>query len=655
MSEEVRVELPNGDTKAVARGISVVDFIKEKIGPGLAKAALAAELDGRKVDLSDPIEADGKLRVITSRDPEGLWILRHSAAHILAAAIKRLFPEAKFDDGPATETGFFYDIACPHPLTPEDLEKIEAMALEIIAEGLPFDRRVATREEALGWARQHGERFKVPIIQKLPEDAEISFYRQGEFEDLCRGPHIPSTDKIGAFKVLSVAGAYHGGDERNEQLQRVYGTAFFDKKGLKEFLHRLEEAKRRDHRRLGKDLDLFSVSQEVGGGLILWHPKGALVRKQMEDFWRDAHLANGYEMVHTPHVGRAELWQTSGHLDFFEESMYPEMELEGQSYYAKPMNCPFHLMIYKSHMRSYRELPLKYAELGTVYRFERSGTLHGLMRVRGFTQDDAHIFVRPDQLEDQVVKTVSFCLDILRTFGFTEFESFVSTRPQKAVGTEEQWQRASDALIVAAEKTGLEASVDEGGGAFYGPKIDLKLKDAIGRTWQCSTIQFDFNLPERFDLKYVGEDNTPHTPYVIHRALLGSIERFFGILIEHYAGAFPMWLAPVQVGLVTIADRHIDHAQSIASELSAHGLRVSLDDSREKMGLKIRRFSMQKVPYILVMGDREVSEDGASVRRRGSGDQGFTARSHLLKSLIEEARRPALGEMPRDLARPADE
>ncbi|MFW6369536.1 MAG: threonine--tRNA ligase, partial [Myxococcota bacterium] len=420
----------------------------------------------------------------------------------------------------------------------------------------------------------------------------------------------------------------------------------------KEFLHRLEEAKKRDHRRIGKDLDLFSVSPEIGGGLILWHPKGAMVRKLIEDFWRDAHLENGYELVFTPHVGRAELWQKSGHLEFFRESMYPEMELEGQGFYVKPMNCPFHFTIYKNQMRSYRDLPMRLAELGTVYRFERSGTLHGLLRVRGFTQDDAHIFVRPDQLEEQVVETVKFCLDMLRTFGFTEFETYVSTKPEKAVGTEEQWRVGTESLLTAAKRTGLEAQIDEGGGAFYGPKIDLKLKDAIGRTWQCSTIQFDFNEPERFDLEYVGEDNSGHRPYVIHRALLGSLERFFGVLIEHYAGAFPMWLAPVQVGLVSIADRHLDHLRSLAQDLKRRGIRAEVDESSEKMGAKIRRFAMQKLPCILVAGDREVEQDGASLRRRGGKDEGFLSREELLDKLSEEARRPPLGVMPADVELP---
>ncbi len=649
MTQMVHIELPDGSVRSTPKGTPIGRFLEEQVGARLAKAALAAKLDGEVFEISRKVEGGGKLRALTAKDPEGLDLLRHSAAHVLAYAVKRLFPDAKLDDGPPTETGFFYDIACDHHFNPEDLERIEAEAKKIISEDLPFERFVVTRDEALEWAREKGERFKIPIIEGLPDDAEISIYRTGEFEDLCRGPHISSTGRVGAFKVLSVAGAYRGGDERNEMLQRVSGTAFGDKKDLKAFLRRLEEAKRRDHRRLGKELELYSVSPEVGGGLILWHPKGGIIRKEIEDFWRDAHLAGGYDIVYTPHVGKAELWEKSGHLEFFREAMYPEMELEGQTYYAKPMNCPFHIAIFGSRMRSYRELPIKMAELGTVYRYERSGTLHGLMRVRGFTQDDAHIFVRPDQLEEQVLEVVNFCLDIFRSFGFTEFEAFVSTKPEKAVGTDEQWAQASKALQAAADRAGLDAHIDEGGGAFYGPKIDLGLKDAIGRTWQCSTVQFDFNLPERFDLKFIGEDNAPHAPYVIHRALLGSIERFFGILIEHYAGAFPMWLAPVQVGLVTIADRHMSYASSLMSDLSARGLRVALDETSEKMGAKIRRFSLQKVPFILVVGDREVENDGAAVRRRGGIDEGFKTRRALLEQLVEESKRPPLGEIPRDL------
>ncbi len=646
MSETVRITLPDGSTKEAPKGMPIRDFVAQEIGEGLARAAIGAEVNGRAVDLSAPLETDGTLRVITPRDPEALDWLRHSSAHILASAIKHLFPDARFDDGPPTETGFFYDVALDHHLTPEDLEAIEKEALRIIREKQPFVRTEKSRAEALAWAEANDDKYKKRIIEQLPEDATISFYTHGDFTDLCRGPHIPDTGRVGAFKVFSVSGAYWGGDESSEQLQRVHGTAFFDKKDLKRYLKQLEEARRRDHRRLGKELDLFSINENVGGGLILWHPKGAIVRKVLEDYWRDQHLKAGYQLVYTPHVGRSKLWETSGHLDFYREGMYPAMELEGVTYYVKPMNCPFHMTIYGERRRSYRELPMKLFELGTVYRYERSGTMHGLMRVRGFTQDDSHLFVAPEDLEAQVVEVVRFCLQMLRSLGFTDFEAYVSTRPEKAVGAPEAWARAEAALKEAAKKAGLEAGIDEGGGAFYGPKIDLKLRDAIGRSWQCSTVQFDFNLPERFDLTYVGEDNQAHRPYVIHRALLGSIERFMGILIEHYAGAFPMWLAPVQAGVVTIADRHLEAADALAARLAAEGIRVDVDRSSEKMGAKIRRYALEKVPYILVVGDKEVERGGASVRLRGGKDEGFLTTEVLVERLVGEAAPPELGVPP---------
>jgi len=640
----VVMTLPDGSQKETAKGTSVQDFIRTSIGEGLARVALGAAVDGVEVDLDFKLVQDHKLRVFTSKDDEGMARLRHSSAHILASAVKRLYPHARFDDGPATETGFFYDIGGVPPLTPEDLVKIEEAALSIVKEGAEFVRRTCSVDEALIWAKEQDEPFKADIIRKLPEDTEISFYRHGDFEDMCRGPHLPSTKAVKAFKLLSVAGAYQGGDERNEQLQRIYGTAFSDKKDLKAYLLLLEEAKRRDHRKIGKELDLFSISDKVGPGLILWHPKGALIRKFIEDFWRDTHLHSGYDLVYSPHVGKASLWETSGHLSFYKDGMFPEMELEGQNYYAKPMNCPFHMTIFKNRMRSYRELPLKFAELGTVYRYERSGTLHGLMRVRGFTQDDAHLFIAPESLEDQVVDVVEFCLQMLRTFGFSEFEAYVSTRPEKAVGDPEQWDRATAALKLAADRAGLDYKIDEGGGAFYGPKIDLKLRDAIGRSWQCSTIQFDFNLPERFELDYVGADNSSHRPYVIHRALLGSIERFCGVLMEHYAGAFPLWLAPVQVGIVTIADRHQEYARTLATTLREAGLRVEVDESSEKMNSKIRRFSIAKLPVVLVVGDKEAEGGGASVRLHGGGDLGLIGAERLKQKLCEAAAIPQLGK-----------
>lgn len=550
-----------------------------------------------------------------------LETMRHSASHVMAEAVQHLFPEAKFGVGPAIENGFYYDIELSRPLTPEDLEKIEAEMRGIAQEDQRFVRSEMTRQEARDFFAGRGQVYKVEIIDEL-EDKTPSIYQQGDFIDLCRGPHVESTSEIGAFKLLSVAGAYWRGDEKRPMLQRIYGTAFPTKEELDEFLWRQEEAKKRDHRRLGTELDLFSVSEDVGPGLILWHPKGGRVRVAIEEFWRKAHFDAGYEIVFTPHVGRAELWRTSGHLDFFVENMFPAMEVEGQTYYIKPMNCPFHIQMYQTKLRSYRDLPMRWAELGTVYRFERSGVLHGLLRVRGFTQDDAHIFCRPDQLEEEVQRALDFTLYLFRAFGFHEYDVYLSTRPAKAVGDPADWEKATEALRQAVEKQGLEYHVDEGGGAFYGPKIDIKVKDALGRAWQCTTVQFDFNEPERFNLTFVGEDGKEHRPYMVHRALLGSLERFFAILVEHYAGAFPLWLAPIQAVLIPIADRHLEYAQEAARKLSAAGLRVDVDARREKVNFKIREAQLQKVPYMLVVGDREVEAGSAAVRSRSQGDLG---------------------------------
>ncbi len=566
---------------------------------------------------------------------EGIEIYRHSASHIMAEAVKGLFPDARLAIGPAIEEGFYYDFDVNRPFTPEDLEKIEKKMQEIIKRDLPFVREEITKAEAIKLFQKLGEDYKIELINEL-NDETISIYRQGDFVDLCRGPHIPSTGRIKAFKLLSTAGAYWRGSEKNKMLQRIYGASFPAKGELDAYLKKLEEIKKRDHRRLGKELDLFSINDDAGGGLILWHPKGAAIRKTIEDFWRDEHYKNGYELVYTPHIARLDLWRTSGHWDFYRENMYSPMIIEDVEYELKPMNCPFHIMIYKSHIRSYRDLPMKFAELGTVYRYERSGVLHGLLRVRGFTQDDAHIFCRPDQLEDEILKILDFTLFMLRTFGFTEYDIYLSTRPEKYVGALENWEKATDALRLALEKRGLKYEVDPGEGVFYGPKIDLKIKDVLGRAWQCTTIQVDFNLPERFEVSYVGEDNKPHQTIMIHRALMGSLERFFGVLIEHYAGAFPAWLSPVQAVVMTITDAQTEYAKGIAELLKKEGIRVQGDFRSEKIGFKIRESQLMKTPYMLIIGDKEVQAGAVAVRTRKGEDLGQMKVEEFLNKIKKE-------------------
>jgi len=562
-----------------------------------------------------------------------LYRQRHSAAHIMAEAVLEVFPEAKYAIGPPIENGFYYDFELPRPLTPEDLTELDRRMRESIKADKPFIKSTASKDEARRiFADQP---YKQELIDGI-DAPEVGICRHGDFTDLCGYPHVESTGKVGAFKLTSVAGAYWRGDEHNQMLQRIYGVMFPTQQELDEYLRRLEEAEKRDHRKLGRELDLFSFHEEYGPGLVYWHPKGARVRSIIEDFWRKEHFDNGYELVFTPHIGRADLWQTSGHLDFYAENMYSPMDIDGIDYYAKPMNCPFHIQIYKSQVRSYRELPLRLAELGTVYRYERSGVLHGLLRVRGFTQDDAHIFCRPDQLESEVVRTLEFVLFILRTFGFEEFEINVSTKPEKAVGRDEDWRTAEAALKRAVEAVGLKYGIDEGGGAFYGPKIDVHIKDALGRAWQCSTIQFDFNLPERFDVGFIGEDGREHRPYMVHRALLGSIERFFGTLIEHYGGAFPVWLAPVQATLIPIADRHNDYCRGVAEKLRQAGLRVEVDERSERMQAKIRDAQLKKVPYMLIAGDRDIEAGAVSVRTREGEDLGGVAVDAFIQRVTAE-------------------
>ena len=552
---------------------------------------------------------------------EGIETYRHSASHIMAEAVKELFPEAKLAIGPAIEDGFYYDFDVEKPFTPADMEKIEKRMQEIIKRNAPFVREEISKKDAIKLFESKGELYKIELINEL-NDETISIYGQGGFVDLCRGPHVPSTGRIKAFKLLSSAGAYWRGSEKNKMLQRIYGSAFLTKEELDNYLKKLEEIKRRDHRRLGKELDLFSINDEAGGGLILWHPKGAVIRKTIEDFWRNEHYKNGYELVYSPHMARLDIWRTSGHWDFYRENMYSPMTVEDIEYEIKPMNCPFHIMIYKSHKRSYRELPMRLAELGTVYRYERSGVLHGLMRVRGFTQDDAHIFCRPDQLEDEILKTLDFTLYILKTFGFSEYDIYLSTRPEKHVGSPENWEKATNALRLALENKGLKYEIDPGEGVFYGPKIDLKIKDVLGRAWQCTTIQVDFNLPERFDVTYTAEDNKPHQAIMIHRALMGSLERFFGVLIEHYAGAFPVWLSPVQAVIMTITDSQIEYAKGIVELLKKEGIRTESDFRGEKIGFKIREAQLMKTPYMLIIGDKEVKAGAVAVRTRKGEDLG---------------------------------
>jgi threonyl-tRNA synthetase len=573
-------------------------------------------------------------------------VLRHSAAHLLAHAVLDLYPGTKTGIGPAVETGFYYDFLRDEPFTPDDLEKIEARMKEIASQNVPIERLVLAKAEAIKMFEDMGQPLKVELIREKG-DASVTVYRQGPFADFCLGPHVPSTGLLEHVKLLSVSGAYWKGDEKGLQMQRIYGAVFPTQKELDDHLKLLEEAKKRDHRRLGAELDLFSTSEELGGGLILWHPKGARVRAIIERHWRERHWAGGYDILYTPHIGRATLWQTSGHLGFYKDSMYAPMDIDDQPYYLKPMNCPFHIQIYKSRMRSYRDLPLRWAELGTVYRYERSGTLHGLLRVRGFTQDDAHIICTPEQIEDEILRVLDFSVSILADFGFTDNKIELSVRdpknPGKYCGTDDLWCRAEASLVKALETRGYPYERMEGEAVFYGPKIDIKIKDALGRLWQCTTIQFDFNMSERFAMTYVGEDGQEHRPYMVHRALLGSLERFFGILVEHYNGSFPLWLAPVQVVILPIAERHEDYAKALETKCREAGLRAAVDLSREKVGKKIRQAEVEKVPLILVVGDKEIEAGTAALRVHGQGDKGpidvakFIARAQELdreKSLV---------------------
>jgi threonyl-tRNA synthetase len=566
---------------------------------------------------------------------ERLERLRHSASHIMAEAVLSIFPDAKLGIGPPIDTGFYYDFDLPRPLTPDDLQAIEERMRTSISRDDAFARQEIGKEEAKRLFA--GQPYKLELIEDIA-DEQVSVYKHADFVDLCAGPHAASTGQVCAFKLTSVAGAYWRGDERRPMLQRIYGALFDTEEELADYLKRVEEAQRRDHRRLGRELDLFSFHEEFGPGLVYWHPKGGRVRTIIEDLWREEHYKGGYEIVYSPHIGKAALWDVSGHLDFYREYMYPPMDMDGQEYFVKPMNCPFHIQIYKSAVRSYRDLPMRLAELGTVYRDERSGVLHGLLRVRGFTQDDAHIFCRPDQLEDEIIRAVDFGIHYLRLFGFEDYLICLSTRPDKYVGNLEEWDRATEALRQAVESSGLSYEVDEGGGVFYGPKIDIHVRDAIGRTWQLTTIQFDFNLPQRFDMSFIGQDGREHQPYMVHRALLGSLERFLGVLLEHYAGAFPVWLAPVQAVVIPIADRHLEFARWVSQELTTAGLRVEVDERSERMQAKIRDAQLQKVPYMLVVGDKEAEAKGVAVRLRTGEDLGLLPVGEFLLRVLDEVR-----------------
>ena len=620
---QIEITLPDGGKQSVEAGTTPLDIAKS-ISPRLADAALVARVNGDLYDLTRPIETDASLQILTNKDADALQVYRHSTAHLLAAAVLELYPETKLGIGPPIDTGFYYDFDRATPFTPEDLEKIEKKMWEIQARNLPYERIYTKKDEGL---RKYSDAWmKCELITERAGDVFTEYTLGPQFIDFCRGPHVPNTSKIKSFKLLSIAGAYWKGDEHNKQLQRIYGTAFFSPKDLEAYLKQVEEAKKRDHRKLGKELDLFSIQELAGPGLIFFHPKGGIIRKTIEDWMRDQYLKRGYSLVYTPHVARFDLWKTSGHAGFYAANMFSRMELDDAEYQLKPMNCPFHILIYADKQHSYRDLPVRLGELGTVYRYERSGVLNGLFRVRGFTQDDAHIFCTPDQIENEIVDCLQFALDTLTTYGFDKYEAELSTwdggASGKYDGTPEQWELGENALRRATERLGIKAKVMADEAAFYGPKIDVKLVDAIGRPWQLSTVQFDFTLPRRFELEYIGEDGKTHQPLMVHRALYGSIERFFGILIEHYAGAFPVWLAPVQAIVLPITDRQTEYAKGIRKQLEDAGIRATVDERSEKVNFKIREAQMQKIPFMLVVGDREQENGQVAVRNRKHGDLG---------------------------------
>ncbi len=667
--ETIHITMPDGAIREVPLGTTAAE-IAQQISPRLAKEALVARIsptggpagtvattsanaspdaspearldatgkgEGFLVDLRAPIDHDARLWVLTPKDPDAIQVLRHSAAHLLAAAVLELFPDVKLGIGPPIDTGFFYDFVRDEPFTPEDLERIEKKMRELAAQDIPNERKMLPKPEAIELYKKWNQGFKCELVEEKAVESMVSFYTTGKFIDFCRGPHIPSTGRIRAFKLMSVAGAYWKGQEGNPQMQRIYGACFYTQQELDEYLHRLEEAKRRDHRRLGAELDLFSVQEEAGPGLIFWHPKGALIRKLMEDWLRDELLRRGYDLVFTPHIMRLDLWKTSGHTGFYRDNMFGPVEVEKADYQLKPMNCPGHILIYKSRLRSYRELPVRLAELGTVYRYERSGVLHGLLRVRGFTQDDAHIFCMPEQIETEIEACIDFAFGVMKTFGFdkyvVELSDWDALHPENYAGSAEDWGRSTAALQNTLNKLNVPFKKIEGEAAFYGPKIDVKLIDAIGRPWQLTTVQFDFNLPGRFGLEYVGEDGNRHQPLMVHRALWGSVERFFGILIEHYAGAFPVWLAPVQAEVLPLSEKFSVYANNVVGELRAAGFRAHLDDRNEKLQAKIRDAQLQKIPYMLIVGGKEAEAGTVSVRQQSKGDLGPRPLAQFLSDL----------------------
>lgn len=632
----IKITFPDGAVKEFDSGITGYQ-IAQSISNRLADDVLAVKFNDSIKDLHRPISENGTVKFLTFDDPDGKEVYWHSSSHLMAHAVQEIFPEAKFGVGPAIEAGFYYDIDIDTQLSEDHLKLIEDKMIELSKSDSRFEREELSQQQAIDYFKKKGDQYKVELLTEMDETKEkISIYKEGSFTDLCRGPHLPNPGKIKFVKLLNISGSYWRGDEKNKQLQRIYGITFPKKKMLDEYLFMLEEAKKRDHRKLGKALDLFSVHEEAGAGLIYWHPKGARIRLEVEDFWRKAHLENGYELLYSPHMGKSWLWETSGHLGFYKDSMYSEMKVDEQDYYIKPMNCPFHIMIYKTHLRSYRDLPLRWAELGTVYRYEKSGVLHGLLRVRGFTQDDAHIFCTGDQIEAEIIEVIRFNKYVLGAFGFTEMNYYLSTKPEKAVGEDDLWHKAEDSLKKALESEKLNYEVDEGGGAFYGPKIDIKIKDALGREWQLSTIQFDFNMPERFGMTYIGEDGKEHRPFMVHRALLGSIERFFGILIEHYAGEFPLWLAPTQVAIIPVSQNFIEYANKVVSDLKKAGIRYEVDERNEKIGYKIRDWEMKKVSYMLIVGEKEKESNAVSVRKHKAGDQGSLALSEFIDKIALE-------------------